>query len=56
MCPPPMNTMLEKQSKEEAIEKRNRRKRIIVRDVPPTIVRPTTTGLWYVLGITCNVE
>ena len=36
MNPPPMNTMLEKQSKEEAIEKRTERKGKTVQDVPLT--------------------
>lgn len=35
MNPPPMNTMLEKQSREEAIQKRTERKRKTVQDVPP---------------------
>ena len=34
--PPPMNTMLNKQSKEEAIQKRNMKDRIQLVDVPPT--------------------
>lgn len=36
MNPPPMNTMLEKQSREEAIQKRTERKEKTVQDVPPT--------------------
>lgn len=36
MEPPPMNTMLEKQSREEAVEQRIQRKGMIVQDVPPT--------------------
>ena len=36
MNPPPMNTMLERQSKEEAIAKRIERKGKTVKDVPPT--------------------
>ena len=36
MNPPPMNTMLEKQSREEAIQKRTERKGKTVQDVPPT--------------------
>lgn len=39
MTPAPMNTMLEKQPVAEAIEKRRRRRAMIVADVPPT-----TTG------------
>ena len=34
--PSPMNTMLNKQSKEEAIQKRNTRDRMLLVDVPPT--------------------
>lgn len=36
MNPPPMNTMLEKQSKEQAIKKRTERKGKTIQDVPPT--------------------
>lgn len=36
MTPAPMNTMLEKQSKEEAIRKMSERKEKVVVDVPPT--------------------
>jgi hypothetical protein len=36
MTPAPMNTMLEKQTKEEALQKRAKRKSIVVVDVPPT--------------------
>lgn len=36
MTPAPMNTMLEKQSREEAIAKRAKRAKIVVEDVPPT--------------------
>ncbi len=34
--PPPMNTMLEKQSRHEAIEKKKTRERMVITDVPPT--------------------
>ena len=34
--PPPMNTMLTKQSREEAIEKRRRRDAMQLVDIPPT--------------------
>jgi hypothetical protein len=37
MTPLPMNTMLEKQTKQEAIEKRNKRRSIVVQDVPPIV-------------------
>ena len=36
MNPPPMNTMLEKQAREEAIMKRTERKGKTAKDVPPT--------------------
>lgn len=36
MTPQPMNTMLQKQPREEAIEKRNKRAKMVVEDVPPT--------------------
>lgn len=42
MNPPPMNTMLEKQSREEAIQKRTERKEKTVQDVPPTTPVPVT--------------
>ena len=34
--PPPMNTMLDKQSREEAIDKKRRRDAIQLANVPPT--------------------
>ena len=39
LFPAPMNTMVEKQPREEAIEKRAKGKKMVVEDVPP----PTTT-------------
>jgi hypothetical protein len=36
MTPPPMNTMLEKQPRAEAIKKRLERQSIPIVDVPPT--------------------
>lgn len=36
MCPPPMNTMLSKQTRSEALKKRSDRNQIIIQDVPPT--------------------
>lgn len=36
MTPAPMNTMLEKQPRGEAIKKRDKRKSLVVADVPPT--------------------
>lgn len=36
MAPAPMNSMLEKQPREEAIEKRARRMKMTVEDVAPT--------------------
>ena len=37
MSPAPMNTMLEKQSKTEAVQKRLDRLQIVTKDVPPTV-------------------
>jgi hypothetical protein len=37
MYPPPMNTMLNKQSRSEAAKKRHERMQMTVQDVPPTI-------------------
>ena len=34
--PSPMNTMLEKQSRDEAIKKKKERSKMVVKDVPPT--------------------
>ena len=42
MTPPPMNSMLEKESKSDALKKRNDRSRKIVENVPPTT--PGTSG------------
>ena len=36
MTPAPMNSMLEKQPREEAIDKRTKRMKMTVEDVPPT--------------------
>lgn len=36
MAPGPMNSMLDKQPREEAIEKRAKRMKMTVEDVPPT--------------------
>ena len=36
MVPDPMNTMLEKQPREEAIRKWTERMRMVAKDVPPT--------------------
>lgn len=36
MCPPPMNSMLTKQTKQDAIKKRSDRSQIAIQDVPPT--------------------
>ncbi|XP_020630839.1 uncharacterized protein LOC110067836 isoform X2 [Orbicella faveolata] len=45
MNPPPMNTMLERQSREEAIVKRAERKGKTVKDVPPTTPVTETHGI-----------
>jgi len=49
MNPPPMNTMLEKQSREEAVQKRTEREGKTVQDVPPT-----TPGNLHIK--ICNIE
>jgi hypothetical protein len=36
MTPEPMNSMLDKQSKEDAIAKKRERNKMVVQDVPPT--------------------
>ena len=43
MCPPPMNTMLSKQTKSDALKKRSDRRQIIIKDVPPS---PGTRSLY----------
>lgn len=37
MTPAPMNSMLEKQPREEALEKRARRMKMTIEDVPPPV-------------------
>jgi len=49
MNPPPMNTMLEKQLREEAVQKRTERKGKTVQHVPPT-----TPGNLHIK--ICNIE
>ena len=44
MCPPPMNTMLSKQTKSDALKKRSDRRQIIIKDVPPST--PGTRSLY----------
>ena len=36
MCPKPMDTMLEKQTRAEALKKRSERSKMVVKDIPPT--------------------
>lgn len=45
MTPAPMNSMLEKQPREEAIEKKAKRMKMTVEDVPPT----STPGTEFLL-------
>lgn len=45
MCPKPMDTMLEKQTKEEALKKRADRSQMLIKDVPPTT--PGTTHFMH---------
>ena len=49
MTPAPMNSMLEKQPRGEAIEKREKRKSMVVADIPPT-----TPGTCYILIFPCK--
>ncbi len=46
MAPPPMNTMLTKQPREEAIQKMLDRKEMVVANVPPTGTAVLTV-YWY---------
>ena len=48
MTPSPMNTMLQKQSKQDAIKKHIERKQMKVVDVPPT-----TPGNAIIFGVSC---
>ena len=50
MNPLPMNRMLERQSKEEAIAKRTERKGKTVKDVPPTTAGNSVGCLWHSHG------
>ena len=46
MTPSPMNTMLQKQSKEDAIKKAMDRKQMSAVDVPPTAMPGKTKNIW----------
>lgn len=48
MTPSPMNTMLQKQSKQDAIKKHIERKQMKAVDVPPT-----TPGNALIVGVSC---
>lgn len=50
MTPSPMNTMLQKQPKQEAIEKRIQRAKMVAEDVPPT----TPGKLLFIFFFTVN--
>ena len=54
MCPPPMNTMLSKQTKQEALKKRSDRSQIIIHDVPPSIPGNTFIPM-NVFFIMCSI-
>ena len=47
MTPKPMNTMLTKQPKEEAIKKHQKRKAMVAKDVPPTSGTVTNQATYY---------
>ena len=49
--PPPMNTMIEKQSRGDALEKREARSKMMTQNVPPT-----TPGILCCLYIVCLFE
>ena len=49
--PEAMNTMLEKQSTEEAIKKKEEKSQMVVKDVPPTT--PGTSSHYYTGGLSC---
>ena len=51
--PPPMNTMLEKQSCHEAIEKKNTRQSMVITDVPPTNPGRLFCQIIYHLVLVC---
>lgn len=50
--PAALNSMLEKQSREEAIKTEEERGQIVVKDVPPTI--PGTPSQYYTSGLSCS--
>ena len=45
MTPPPMNTMLQKQPKSEALRKREDRRQMLVENVPPSTPGKLSTSL-----------
>ena len=49
--PEPINTMLEKQSRDEALKKKEERSKMVVKDVPPTTVKLKH----YTGNLTCSV-
>ena len=50
--PAAMNTMLEKQSREEAIKRKEERSQMVVKDVSPTT--PGTSSQYYTGGLSCS--
>ena len=51
--PAAMNTMLEKQTREEAIKRKEERSQMVVKDVPPTT--PGTSSQYYTGGLSCSL-
>jgi len=51
MTPPPMNTMLQKQPKSQALKKREDRRQMLVEDVPPSIPGKIWMSLEDILSI-----
>lgn len=50
MSPPAMHSMLDKQSRSDAIEKKEKRNRMTVEDIPPTTPGNNwNTGIYYLL-------
>lgn len=47
MTPEPMNTMLTKQPKDEAIKKRKERKLMVVEEVPPTTPGKVSNSFYF---------
>ena len=49
-CPAPMNEMLQKQPRDEALQKRQERGKMVAKDVPPT-----TPGIICICGVSAAI-